>query len=109
MLAQLLHACLPCERMLASYLVHCLPAWIEKFVTLMGSCSGLLTVTKSSLFCLFPSRNAACDAAEKDKAGGSRPGALKSVLEGLEDLWDESQYAEEFSLQSFTNKMVSGK
>ena len=45
-------------------------------------------------------------AAGKDKAGGAKPGALKSVLEGLEDLWDENQYAEEFSLQSFTNKMA---
>ena len=40
---------------------------------------------------------------------GNKPAALKSVLEGLEDLWDENQYAEEFSLQSFTSKLSAGK
>ena len=29
------------------------------------------------------------------------------MLEGLEDLWDENQYSEEFSLQSFTKKPVN--
>ena len=48
-------------------------------------------------------------AADKDQAGASKPGALKSVLEGLEDLWDENQYAEEFSLQSFTQDLAIGK
>ena len=44
--------------------------------------------------------------ATADKAGtAGKPGGLKSVLEGLEELWDENQYAEEFSLQNFTSKM----
>ncbi len=39
----------------------------------------------------------------------AKPGGLKSVLEGLEDLWDENQYSEEFSLQSFTTKLSTKK
>ncbi len=45
-----------------------------------------------------------------DKGGASsKPGDLKPVLEVLEDLWDETQYAEELSLPSFTNKLSAGK
>lgn len=33
------------------------------------------------------------------------PKGLKSMLEGLEDLWDQSQYVEEFSLDSFVKKL----
>ena len=29
----------------------------------------------------------------------------KAVLEGLEELWDEAQYAEELSLDAFVNKL----
>ena len=37
---------------------------------------------------------------------GPKKGGLKSVLEGLEELWDEAQYAEEFSLDTFMAKLA---
>eukprot|EP00951_Prasinocladus_malaysianus_P048189 scaffold655631_cov37-Prasinocladus_malaysianus.AAC.1 len=39
--------------------------------------------------------------------GGGKKAAtgLKAVLAGLEELWDEQQYAEEFSLDSFMCKL----
>ena len=37
---------------------------------------------------------------------GMKSGGLNAVLEGLEELWDENQYAEEFSLDTFVNKLV---
>ena len=33
-----------------------------------------------------------------------KPGKLKSVLDSLEELWDESQY-EEYNLESFLGKL----
>ena len=48
-------------------------------------------------------------AAEAQGAAGAGAGVggrgAKSVLEGLEELWDESQYAEELSLDAFVNKL----
>ena len=37
-----------------------------------------------------------------------KKGGLKSVLEGLDELWDENQYAEEFGLEGFMSKLSSG-
>lgn len=34
-----------------------------------------------------------------------KAGGMKSVLEGLEELWDENQYAEEFGLEGFMSKL----
>lgn len=34
-----------------------------------------------------------------------KTGSLKAVLKNLEELWDESQYAEEFALDSFITKL----
>lgn len=45
-------------------------------------------------------------AAGGGRAAAKKRGALKSVLEGLEELWDENQYAEEFSLDTFINKLA---
>jgi TATA-binding protein-associated factor len=42
-------------------------------------------------------------AAEATAAAGGK--GLKAVLAGLEELWDESQYAEEFSLDGFMGKL----
>ncbi len=36
---------------------------------------------------------------------GAKKGGLKAVMEGLEQLWDEQQYAEEFSLDTFMSKL----
>ena len=48
-------------------------------------------------------------AAEAQAAAGAGAGlggrGTKAVLEGLEELWDESQYAEELSLDAFVNKL----
>ena len=48
-------------------------------------------------------------AAEAQAAAGAGAGlggrGAKAVLEGLEELWDESQYAEELSLDAFVNKL----
>lgn len=43
--------------------------------------------------------------ADKTSKAGQKAATSKSVLAGLEELWDESQYAEEFSLQGFTSKL----
>jgi len=42
---------------------------------------------------------------------GSRSDAvpMQAVLEGLDELWDESQYAEEFGLDAFVSKLSSSK
>ena len=50
-----------------------------------------------------PAAGQQAPAAGVDLAGSSQ--GLKSLLEGLEDLWDQSQYAEEFSLDNFAKKM----
>jgi len=41
----------------------------------------------------------------KSSAADCKQGGLKSVLEGLEEMWDDSQYAEEFSLDTFVKKL----
>ncbi|GMH43351.1 hypothetical protein BSKO_11273 [Bryopsis sp. KO-2023] len=41
-------------------------------------------------------------------AGGGGTGCLKSVLEGMDDLWDEKQYEEEFSMDHFMKKLAGG-
>jgi TATA-binding protein-associated factor len=33
------------------------------------------------------------------------PGGIQSVLEGLDELWEEEQYAEEFSLSKYLNSV----
>lgn len=38
-------------------------------------------------------------------AGGKQGKGLKAVLEGLGELWDEQQYAEELSLDAFVSKL----
>lgn len=47
--------------------------------------------------------------AEAPGAAGVNAGAggrgAKAVLEGLEELWNEAQYAEELSLEAFVNKL----
>ena len=47
---------------------------------------------------------AAAAAAAKAAEGGARGGAA-AVLAGLEQLWDEAQYAEEFAVDAFVAKM----
>ncbi len=44
------------------------------------------------------------DAATAGAVGGGGKG-LKAVLEGLGELWDEGQYAEELSLDAFMGKL----
>ena len=44
------------------------------------------------------------EAAVAAVAGGPKGGA-KAMLEGLEELWDETQYAEELSLDAFVSKL----
>ena len=52
--------------------------------------------------------DAAAVAIAEGGAPSKKPGGLKAVLEGLEELWDESQYAEEFSLDAFVSKLGPG-
>ena len=47
---------------------------------------------------------AAAAVAAGDKPGGVKGGA-HAVLEGLGELWDEAQYAEELSLDAFMAKL----
>lgn len=35
-----------------------------------------------------------------------KAGSLKSILEGVEELWDNSEYAEEFSVDNFVQKLA---
>ncbi len=37
--------------------------------------------------------------------GGKEGKGLKAMLEGLGELWDENQYAEELSLDAFVSKL----
>ena len=37
----------------------------------------------------------------------SKPGGLKAMLEGLEEMWDNTHYAEEFSVDNFVKKLKS--
>ena len=49
---------------------------------------------------------AASDATEADaRPTGKAGGGLKAMMKGLAELADESQYAEEFSLSSFMQKL----
>ncbi|KAK9809358.1 hypothetical protein WJX73_008453 [Symbiochloris irregularis] len=45
------------------------------------------------------------EAAAAAAGGGAQDGSLKAVLAGLEELWDEHQYAEEFGLEGFMDKL----
>lgn len=61
------------------------------------------------MFWFLGSTDAQPGAAAADEGGDGRPkkaAGLKAVLEGLEELWDENQYAEEFSLDSFVEKLA---
>ncbi|KAK3272667.1 btaf1 RNA polymerase II, B-TFIID transcription factor-associated, 170kDa [Cymbomonas tetramitiformis] len=40
-------------------------------------------------------------------SGGKAKSGLKAMLNGLEELWDENQYAEEFALEGFKEKVQS--
>jgi TATA-binding protein-associated factor len=42
---------------------------------------------------------------EGDEGVKKAGGALSKVLDGLEELWDESQYNEEYNLDSFLERM----
>ena len=42
-------------------------------------------------------------------AASGKKGGLKAALEGLDELWDESQYAEEFGLDAFVGKLSASK
>ena len=42
-------------------------------------------------------------------AATGKKGGLKAALEGLDELWDESQYAEEFGLDAFVGKLSTSK
>jgi TATA-binding protein-associated factor len=44
-------------------------------------------------------------AASTAAVAGVKTKGLKAMLAGLEELWDESQYAEEFSLDGFISKL----
>ena len=46
-------------------------------------------------------------AGEAATAGRMHDGSLKAVLEGLEELWDQHQYAEEFGVDCFLKKLAS--
>lgn len=52
-----------------------------------------------------------CGAADSAKdgevpaEGGKTGGALGRVLNGLEELWDESQYSEEYNLDAFLERL----
>ena len=36
----------------------------------------------------------------------SKSSSLKSILDGVEELWDNSEYAEEFSVDNFLQKLA---
>ena len=72
-----------------------------------GSLLDLLHRSDSSLPPAAPQpANPAGSAVMEASNAGVKSGGLKAVLEGLEELWDENQYAEEFSLDTFVNKLV---
>eukprot|EP00884_Botryococcus_braunii_P013723 jgi/Botrbrau1/22351/Bobra.0002s0029.1 len=52
-----------------------------------------------------PEEEAAEAGAAAAAGAGAKKGSLKAVLEGLEELWDQNQYAEEFSLDTFVSKL----
>ena len=46
--------------------------------------------------------------AEESKDSNGKPGrkkGLKSILSGLDELWDQSQYAEEYDMKQFLAKL----
>jgi TATA-binding protein-associated factor len=45
------------------------------------------------------------DDPNKDSRRKSRGKGLKSILNGLDELWDQSQYAEEYDLNQFLAKL----
>jgi TATA-binding protein-associated factor len=38
-------------------------------------------------------------------AAGAASGGLSNIVNGLEEMWDEAQYAEEFSVDDFVSKL----
>ena len=50
------------------------------------------------------SKNYGVSSNENQKAGGSGKG-LKAILTKLDDLWDQSQYTEEYNLDQFLSKL----
>ena len=40
--------------------------------------------------------------------GGGKGKGLKAILGGLEELWDHSQYSEEYNLSNFLTKLNGG-
>ncbi|KNA20109.1 hypothetical protein SOVF_055380 [Spinacia oleracea] len=52
----------------------------------------------------FKMKNSDGNSNENKKASGSGKG-LKAILNGLEDLWDQSQYTEEYNLDQFLSKL----
>jgi len=72
--------------------------------------ASLASLDTSGLLDLFAPPGAA---AAGGPAGGGKgaeaavaaAGGGKAVLEGLEELWDEAQYAEELSLDAFVSKL----
>ena len=65
--------------------------------------SSLQSMDTSQLFDLF---NADSGKQEKKKPDDNKPSSAKSILENMEELWDTSQYEEEYNLDNF---MVSLK
>ena len=51
-----------------------------------------------------PTATSDTDLAASATATGKK-GGLKSVMEGLDELWGENQYAEEFGLEGFMSKL----
>lgn len=50
---------------------------------------------------------AAAAAAAGGGAAGKRKSALQSMLDGMGELWDDSQYAAEFDMQAFAAKLTA--
>lgn len=67
--------------------------------------SSLKTMNTDQLLDLFtstPASRKASDEQSKRKSGGK---GLKSILNGLDELWDQSQYADEYDLNQFLAKL----
>ncbi|CAI7916135.1 unnamed protein product [Closterium sp. NIES-54] len=76
--------------------------------------ASLKSMDTSQLLDLFNAGPPAASAGAKKPADSSSDAAvaaagggkgLKAVLTGLEDLWDESQYAEEYNLDNFLKRI----
>lgn len=65
------------------------------------------TMDTANLLDLFAYTPKGGDTTLQQQASNSdKPSGLKSLLEGMGDLWDEKQYDEEFSLQKFMGKLA---